>query len=75
MIGSSPQMTMKIRTTLLMRNGWDYYISIVCTDFEMNYRLLLAIITEILFSKCSEFGLKFFALKRVGGTNVGATPP
>ena len=61
MIGSSQQMIMKIRTTLLMRNGWDYYISIV--------------FTEILFSKCSEFGLKFFALKRVGGPNVGATPP
>ena len=75
MIGSSQEMIMKIRTTLLMRNGWDYYISIVFTDFEMNYRLLLAIITEILFSKFSEFGLKFFALKRVGGPNVGATPP
>ena len=68
-------MIMKIRTTLLMRNGWDYYISIVFTDFEMNYRLLLAIITEILFSKFSEFGLTFFALKRVGGPNVGATLP
>ena len=58
-----------------MRNGWDYYISIVFTDFEMNYRLLLAIIIEILFSKLSEFGLKMFALKRVGGPNVGASPP
>ena len=72
MNGSSQQMIMKIRTTLLMRNGWDYSISIVFTDFEMNYRLLLAIITEILFSKFSEFGLKFFALKRVGGPNVAA---
>jgi len=24
-IGSSQQMIMQIRTTLLMRNGWDYY--------------------------------------------------